>query len=70
MIRSLRIRRTGTIPDNQAVHVIGHPVGLPMKFAAGATVRNNLPTAFFVANLDTYGGNSARRCSTARRATS
>src|SRR5262249_51918318 len=28
------------------------------KFAAGAAVRNNAPDAFFVANLDTYGGNS------------
>lgn len=53
-----RIRRTGTIPNNQAVHVIGHPVGLPMKFAGGANVRNNQPADFFVANLDTYGGNS------------
>jgi hypothetical protein len=52
------IRRTGIIGDTQAVHVIGHPVGLPTKFAGGAAVRNNQPAAFFVANLDTYGGNS------------
>ena len=52
------IRRTGRIADTQAVHVIGHPVGLPTKFAGGAAVRNNTPAAFFVANLDTYGGNS------------
>jgi hypothetical protein len=52
------IRRTGRIGDTQAVHVIGHPVGLPTKFAGGASVRNNQPNAFFVANLDTYGGNS------------
>lgn len=56
--RIARIRRTGKIADGQAVHVIGHPVGLPMKFADGATVRDNTPAAFFVANLDTYGGNS------------
>jgi hypothetical protein len=31
---------------------------LPTKFADGAAVRNNQPDAFFVANLDTYGGNS------------
>jgi len=52
------IRRTGKIPDAQAVHVVGHPVGLPTKFAGGAAVRDNGPAAFFVANLDTYGGNS------------
>jgi Trypsin-like peptidase domain len=56
--RIVRIRRTGKIVDTQAVHVIGHPVGLPTKFAGGAVVRNNLPNEFFVANLDTYGGNS------------
>ena len=52
------IRRSGKIVDGQAVHVIGHPSGLPAKFAGGAAVRNNAPAAFFVANLDTYGGNS------------
>ena len=56
--RIVRIRRTGRIGDTQAVHVIGHPSGLPTKFAGGAAVRNNQPNAFFVANLDTYGGNS------------
>lgn len=52
------LRRTGKITDDQAVHVIGHPSGLPSKFAGGAAVRDNQPAAFFVANLDTYGGNS------------
>jgi hypothetical protein len=56
--RIAQIRRTGKITDNQAVHVIGHPSGLPTKVAGNATVRNNTPSAFFVANLDTYGGNS------------
>jgi hypothetical protein len=56
--RIVRIRRSGQIGDTQAVHVIGHPSGLPTKFAGGAAVRDNQPNAFFVANLDTYGGNS------------
>jgi len=56
--RIATIRRNGRIPDTQDVHVIGHPSGLPLKFAAGAAVRDNSPAAFFVANLDTYGGNS------------
>jgi hypothetical protein len=52
------IRRTGRVADKQALHVIGHPVGLPTKVAGGAVVRDNQPAAHFVANLDTYGGNS------------
>ncbi|MDZ4084873.1 MAG: serine protease [Bdellovibrionales bacterium] len=40
-----------------SVLVIGHPVGLPAKIAGGAKVRRNTP-GYFVANLDTYGGNS------------
>lgn len=56
--RIAKIRRDGKISDNQRVHVIGHPTGLPTKFAGGASVRNNQQNAFFVANLDTYGGNS------------
>jgi Trypsin-like peptidase domain len=54
----LKVRRTARIGDIAPVSVIGHPSGLPVKFADGANVRDNTPTAFFVANLDTYGGNS------------
>lgn len=53
-----RIRRSGMVTEAQAVYVIGHPVGLPLKFADGAQVRDNSPRSFFSANLDTYGGNS------------
>lgn len=56
--RIARIRRTGRIGDRQVVHVIGHPAGLPTKFAGGAVVRDNAQSAYFVANLDAYGGNS------------
>ncbi|UOF01557.1 trypsin-like serine peptidase [Bdellovibrio reynosensis] len=52
------IRRSGTIQTGEPLVVIGHPLGLPTKIAAGARVRTNSPTDFFVANLDTYGGNS------------
>ncbi len=38
--------------------VIGHPAGLPTKVSGGAKVRDAGPTGHFVANLDTYGGNS------------
>ncbi|WP_231331706.1 trypsin-like peptidase domain-containing protein [Actinomadura graeca] len=56
--RTVSLRRTGRIADRTRVQVIGHPNGLPAKFAAGSRVRDNTPAAFFVANLDTYGGNS------------
>lgn len=42
---------------NDSLFVIGHPVGLPMKIAGAASVRST-ETGFFVANLDTFGGNS------------
>ena len=39
--------------------VIGHPSGLPTKITDGANVRNaKAGEPYFVANLDTYGGNS------------
>lgn len=52
------VRRTGKIKNNQALYVIGHPCGLPQKYAGNAKVRDNSSVPFFVANLDTYGGNS------------
>ena len=56
--RPAPIRRRRRIGSSANLHVIGHPVGLPAKLAAGAAVRDNTPSPFFVANLDTYGGNS------------
>lgn len=55
--RPLGFRRSGNIAVNDAVVVIGHPSGLPTKIADGANVRSR-QGKFFVANLDTYGGNS------------
>lgn len=52
-----RINRN-IINDNQKIHVIGHPCGIPIKYAGNARVKNNSPDAYFVANTDTYGGNS------------
>jgi hypothetical protein len=52
------VRTSGKIGSAQTLFVIGHPSGLPQKYAPGARVRDNSPVPFFVANLDTYGGNS------------
>lgn len=55
--RPLTFRKKGKITKGTAIAVIGHPTGLPTKIADGAKVRS-LSSKFFVANLDTYGGNS------------
>lgn len=54
------IQREGVIEVGAPVGVIGHPAGLPLKLAFGdnTAVRSNDETGYFVANLDTYGGNS------------
>lgn len=48
----------GAVSCRQAVHVIGHPMGLPLKYTAGASVCDNSSKFFFTANLNIYGGNS------------
>ena len=53
----LAYRTTGKINVGEALHVIGHPAGLPLKIAGGGEVRT-VQSEFLVANLDTYGGNS------------
>lgn len=54
----LEFRRSGEIVDRTSLVVIGHPTGLPTKVASDSWVRDNRDQAFFVANLDTFGGNS------------
>lgn len=50
--------RTGKPPEeNEALVVLGHPNGLPTKISDNANIRKVLPE-HFIANLDTYGGNS------------
>jgi V8-like Glu-specific endopeptidase len=54
------LRTATTLPklaQGDGVTVVGYPLGLPVKIAAGATVRG-FGSGFFVANLDTYEGNS------------
>ncbi|MBI4422621.1 MAG: trypsin-like peptidase domain-containing protein [Elusimicrobia bacterium] len=54
----LKLNRTGVIKKGTPLFVVGHPAGLPTKVAGGAAVRDETPGGYFVANLDTYGGNS------------
>jgi S1-C subfamily serine protease len=53
----LKLRRAGQPKVSDPLVVIGHPAGLPTKVAGGASVRQ-LSNGYFIANLDTYGGNS------------
>jgi len=43
---------------DQAIYVIGHPLGLPLKFASGASVLDLSSEHFFDANLNIYAGNN------------
>lgn len=54
----LKLNQTGVIANKTPIVVIGHPAGLPTKIAGGSEVRDNTKNGYFVANLDTYGGNS------------
>ncbi|MCG2724850.1 MAG: serine protease [Elusimicrobia bacterium] len=54
----LPINRERNIKNGTSLFVIGHPMGLPVKLAGDSSVRNASPEGYFVANLDTYGGNS------------
>lgn len=54
----LRVRAAGKVPNNAPVLLFGHPYGLPLKIAGGATVRQNGNASWFGSNLDSYSGNS------------
>ena len=56
--KPLAINRSGSIAKGTKLMVIGHPSGLPLKIAAGATVRDASKPEYFVCDLDTFGGNS------------
>lgn len=54
----LSYREAGKIATGDDIYVIGHPVGLPSKYADGAKVLLNDNPNYFTSNLDTFGGNS------------
>jgi len=53
----LIVRRSGEIKPGAQLTMMGHPAGIPLKIANGATVRS-VYGGFFSANTDSYGGNS------------
>ena len=56
--KALAVNRGAGLKKGDAVFVIGHPSGLPLKVAAGATVRDASKAAYYVTDLDTFEGNS------------
>lgn len=54
----LNFRKSGKVSAALELVVIGHPSGLPTKISNDAYVRSNSNKYYFVANLDTFGGNS------------
>lgn len=55
----LAVRRSGSVAVGDGLTVIGHPMALPTKIAGGrSAVRSIDGGPFFMANVDTYGGNS------------
>lgn len=56
----LSVRREGVVPVNAQIGVVGYPWGLPLKLAFGNNTRvsDTVPSGYFTANLDSYGGNS------------
>lgn len=51
------VRKSGKIDIGDPITIVGHPMGLPLKVTPGGTVRSH-KASYFVANPDTYGGNS------------
>ena len=56
--KPLAINRTGAIKKDTKIFVIGHPTGMLLKVAADSKVRDASKTGYFIADLDTFGGNS------------
>jgi hypothetical protein len=51
------LRRSGKVGDRATLYALGHPTGLPMKWAVGR-VRDNSGDERIETNLDTFAGNS------------
>jgi V8-like Glu-specific endopeptidase len=51
-------RVNSTIDKDTKLLMIGHPAGIPTKIEDSGKVRDPSPNGFFVANTDSYGGNS------------
>lgn len=57
-VTPLKFRNEGKVDVGDEMVVIGHPSGLPTIIDDKGSIRENDDDFFFVANLDTFGGNS------------
>ncbi|PIK15753.1 serine protease [Halobacteriovorax sp. JY17] len=57
-ITPLKFRKEGKVDASSEMVVIGHPSGLPTIIDDKGSIRENENDFYFVANLDTFGGNS------------
>ncbi len=64
--QSLPVNRKSRPAKGDKLFVIGHPVGLPLKVAGNAVVRDASPKFFYRTDLDTFGGNSGSAVFSAR----
>lgn len=64
--KPLAVNRGGKLSAGEPLFVIGHPMGLPIKVAGGAKVRDISPRYVFLSDLDTFGGNSGSAVFNAR----
>ena len=53
----LKFNKKNRVVKNQEIFVMGHPTGLPLKYADQAKVFH-ISKDYFITNLDTFGGNS------------
>ena len=56
--KPLAVNRGTKLKNGDGIFVVGHPVGLPLKLADDARVRDFSKVGYFTADLDTFGGNS------------
>ncbi len=57
-LKLAQVRMNSTIENGTKLVMIGHPSGLPTKIDDEKSVRDGNQSGFFVANTDSYGGNS------------
>jgi V8-like Glu-specific endopeptidase len=54
----LTIRREGAVREGEKLFLLGHPSGLPLKYASGGEVVDSRALHYFVSNVDSFQGNS------------
>ncbi|WP_437779746.1 trypsin-like serine peptidase [Sorangium sp. So ce1097] len=57
-VAPLPLERSEPVRQGEPVFMIGHPLGLPLKYDDGAVVRDASPAFHFRASLDAFGGSS------------